>query len=181
MGHAGERALLILVKWGLLQGAKTHKLEFCEHCVMGKQRRVKFGIGIHNTESILEYVHSDVWGPTKSESMGVIYYFVTFVDDFSKRTWVYVMKSKKDAFNVFLKWKNMVETQTGKKIKHLKTDNGDEFCNDRILKLCQYEAIVCHFTVRDTPQHNGLADFMNWTLLEKVRCMLSNAGLGKEF
>ena len=62
--------------------------------------------------------------------MGGRHYFVTFVNDFSKRTWVYVMKSKIDVFNVFLKWKNMDETQTGKKIKHLRTNNGGEFCND---------------------------------------------------
>ena len=49
LGHASERALLILVKRGLLKGAKTCKLEFCEHCVIGKQRRVKFGTAIHST------------------------------------------------------------------------------------------------------------------------------------
>ena len=136
LGHAGKKALLILVKRGLLKGAKTCKLEFCEHCVMGKQRKVKFGTAIYSTEGILDYVHLDVWGPTKSASMGGIHYFVTFVDDLSKRTWVYVMKSKCDVFNVFLKWKNMVEAQIGKKIKHLKTDNGGEFCNDQFLKLC---------------------------------------------
>ena len=59
--------------------AKTYKLEFCEHYVLGKQRRVKFGTAIHNTKGILDYVHSDVWGPTKSASMGGRYYFVTFV------------------------------------------------------------------------------------------------------
>ena len=72
LGHAGERALFILVKRLLLKCAKTRKLEFCEHSVIGKQRRVKFGIVIHNTEGILDYVHSYVWGPSKSASMGSI-------------------------------------------------------------------------------------------------------------
>ena len=181
LGHVGERALLILVKRGLLEVPKTYKLEFCEHCVMGKQRKVKFGTSIHHTKGILDYVHPDVWGPTKSASMGGRNYFVTFVEDFSRRTWAYVMKSKSGVFNVFLKWKNMAETQTRKKIKHLITNNGGEFCNDQFLKLCQDEGIVHHFTIRDTPQQNGVAKRMNQTLLEKVRCMLSNAGLGKEF
>ena len=113
--------------------------------------------------------------------MGGKHYFVTFVDDFSRRTWVYVMKSKSNVFNVFLKWKIMPKTKTGKKIKHLITDNGGEFCNDQFLKLYLDEGIVCHFTIRDTPQHNGVAERMNRTLLEKVQCMLSNARLGKEF
>ena len=92
--------------------------------------RVKFGTAIHNTEGILDYVYLDVWGPTKSASMGGKHYFVTFVDDFSRRTWVCVMKSKSNVFNVFLKWKNMAKPQARKKIKHLITDNGGEFCND---------------------------------------------------
>ena len=62
LGNTSERSLLILVKRGYLKGTKTCKLEFCEHCVMGKQRRVKFGTAIHNTEGIIDYVHSDVWG-----------------------------------------------------------------------------------------------------------------------
>ena len=61
------------------------------------------------------------------------------------------MKSKNDVFNFLLKWKNMDETQARKKIKHLITDNGGEFCNDHFFKLCQDECIVHHFTVRDTP------------------------------
>ena len=70
----------------------------------------------------------------------------------------------------------MVEPQTEKKIKHLITDNGGEFCNGQFLKLCQDEGIIRHFTVKDIPPER-----MNRTLLEKVQCMLSNARLGKEF
>ena len=94
---------------------------------------------------------------------------------------MYVLKTKSDAFNVFLKWKKMIEIQTEKKIKHLITDNGGKFHNDQFLKLCQDGDIVHHFIVRDTPQQNGVTERMNRTLLEKVRCMLFNVGLGKEF
>ena len=73
----------------------------------------------------------------------------------------------------------MMETQTGRSIKRLRTDNGGEYRNDPFDKVCQNEAIVLHFTVRDTPQQNGVGERMNRTLLEKVRCILSNAGLGR--
>ncbi|CAL9030129.1 unnamed protein product [Prunus brigantina] len=75
----------------------------------------------------------------------------------------------------------MIETQSGRKIKTLRSDNGGEYKSDPFLKVCQDEGIVRHFTVRETPQQNGVAERMNRTLLEKVRCMLSNAGLGKAF
>ncbi|KAE8690124.1 hypothetical protein F3Y22_tig00110926pilonHSYRG00104 [Hibiscus syriacus] len=105
-------------------GARACKLAFCEHCIKGKNKMVKFGTAIHDTKGILDYVHSDVWGPSKTTSLGGTHYYVTFVDDFSRRVWVYTMKTK------------------------------DE---------------------------NGVAERMNRTLVEKVRCILSNAGLGKEF
>ena len=91
---------------------------------MGKQKRVKFGTAIHNTKGILDYIHTDVWGPTKKASLGGKHYFVTFVDDFSRRVWVYTMKSKDEVFETFLEWKKMVENQTGMKIKVLRSDNG---------------------------------------------------------
>lgn len=181
LGHAGQKSLNQLVKQGLLKGLQTSKLDFCEHCVKGKKTRVKFGTAIHNTKGILDYVHSDVWGPSKTPSLGGNHYYVTFVDDFSRRIWVYAMKTKDEVLGIFLKWKKMMETQTGRKIKHLRTDNGGEYKSDPFMKACEDSGIVRHFTVRHTPQQNGVAERMNRTLLEKVRCMLSNAGLGKQF
>ena len=181
LGHAGEKSLQTLATQGLLKGAKTCKLDFCEQCVLGKQKRVKFGTVIHNTEGILDYIHTDVWGPTKTASLGGKHYFVTFIDDFSRRVWVYTMKSKYEVFETFLVWKKMVENQTGRKIKVLRSDNGTEYRNDQFSIFCKKEGISRHFTVRDTPQQNGVAERMNRTLLEKVRCILSNAGLGKQF
>lgn len=75
----------------------------------------------------------------------------------------------------------MMETQTGRKIKKLRSDNGGEYKSDPFLQVCQEEGIVRHFTVAGTPQQNGVSERMNRTLVEKVRCMLSNAGLTKGF
>ncbi|KAG8480135.1 hypothetical protein CXB51_024911 [Gossypium anomalum] len=167
LGHAGEKALQTLAKQGLLKGVNSCKLEFCEHCVLGKQTRVKFGSTIHNTKGILDYVHSDVWGPTKVASLGGLHYFVTFVDDYSRKVWVYLMKRKSEVLGAFLKWKKMVETLTSRKVKRLRSDNETEYKNDPFLQ--------------DAPQQNGVTKRINRTILEKVRCMLSNARLGKKF
>jgi len=122
-----------------------------------------------------------VWGPAKTPSIGGKHYFVTFVDDFSRRVWVFTMNNKNDVLEIFLKWKAQVENQTGRKIKVLRTDNGGEYKSDLFLEVCQDCGIVRHFTVRKTPQQNGVSEHMNKTLVEKVRCMLSNAELGREF
>ncbi|KAK9140786.1 hypothetical protein Scep_010467 [Stephania cephalantha] len=87
LGHASKKALQGLVKQGLLKDVKVCKLKFCEHCVLGKQTLVKFGSAVHQTRETLDYVHSNVWGPAKNTSLGGNRYFVTFVDDYSRRVW----------------------------------------------------------------------------------------------
>ena len=69
----------------------------------------------------------------------------------------------------------MIEKQTGRQVKCLRTDNGLELCSDEFNTLCKKEGIVRHRIVRHTPQQNGEAKRMNRTLMEKVGCMLSNA------
>ncbi|KAH9764742.1 hypothetical protein KPL70_001639 [Citrus sinensis] len=78
----------------ILQGVRRHYLYYLKG---GKKTRVKFGTANHYTREILEYVHSDVWGPTKTASIGGSHYFVTFIDDFSRRVWVYTMRAKDEA------------------------------------------------------------------------------------
>ncbi|GKV28505.1 hypothetical protein SLEP1_g37549 [Rubroshorea leprosula] len=111
---------------------------------------------------------------------GVVY-MLTFIDDYSRKVWVYTLKSKSDVFLTFKQWKTLIEKQTGKQIKHLRTYNGLEYCSGEFDTFCKNNEIVRHRTVRMTPQQNGVAERMNRTLLERARCMLSNAGLSKDF
>jgi len=74
-----------------------------------------------------------------------------------------------------------MEKNTGRKIKVLCSDNSREYTSDPFLQLCRDEGIERYFTVRETPQQSGVAKRMNMTLLEKVCCMLFNAGLSKSF
>ncbi|KAJ4712638.1 Retrovirus-related Pol polyprotein from transposon TNT 1-94 [Melia azedarach] len=181
LGHMSARGMQILSKWDLLCGHKVKDLEFCEHCIFGKLHRSKFPKAIHRTKGTLDYIHSDCWGPSRVESLGGHRYFVSMIDDFSRMTWVFIMKHKSEAFKNFRQWKALVENQTGKKIKRLRTDNGLEFCWSEFDEFCKNEGIARHHTVRDTPQQNGVAERMNQTLLERARCMLSNAELTRRF
>ncbi|KAJ4721450.1 Retrovirus-related Pol polyprotein from transposon TNT 1-94 [Melia azedarach] len=181
LGHMSARGMQILSKWDLLCGHKVKDLEFCEYCIFGKLHRSKFPKAIHRTKGTLDYIHSDCWGPSRVESLGGHRYFVSMIDDFSRMTWVFIMKHKSEAFKNFRQWKALVENQTGKKIKRLRTDNGLEFCWFEFDEFCKNEGIARHHTVRDTPQQNGVAERINQTLLERARCMLSNAELTRRF
>ncbi|KAL0353203.1 UNVERIFIED_CONTAM: Tricyclene synthase 0e23, chloroplastic [Sesamum angustifolium] len=134
-----------------------------------------------SSSSILDYVHADVWGPSNISTHGGNKYFLSIIDNFSRKVFVFLMKHKSDVFENFRKWKILVENQTGKKLKVLRTDNGLEFCNQSFSNLCDECGIKRHKTNPYTPQQNGVAERMNRTLLEKVRCMLISSGLPKSF
>ncbi|GKU92526.1 hypothetical protein SLEP1_g6239 [Rubroshorea leprosula] len=181
LGHMSERGMMELSKRGLLCGQKIGKLDFCEHCVYGKQCKLQFGKGVHQTQGTVDYIHSDLWGPSPVASKGGAMYMLTFIDDYSSKVWVYTLKSKSDVFLTFKQWKTLIEKQTGKQIKRLRTDNGLEYCSGEFDTFCKNNGIVRHRTVRMTSQQNVIAERMNRTLLERARCMLSSARLSKDF
>jgi hypothetical protein len=72
-------------------------------------------------------MHADLWGPSRMKSLGGASYMLTIIDDYSGKVWPYFLKHKYEAFDAFRKWKVMIEKQTEKKVKFLRTDNGMEF------------------------------------------------------
>ena len=86
--------------------------EICEECVQAKQHKDKFSKDADcKTKNHLEVVYSDVYGPMQVNSYGGNRYFVTFIDDFSRKLWIYLIKRKDEVFDVFKKFKSMVERQ----------------------------------------------------------------------
>uniref|UniRef100_A0A2N9FN54 Integrase catalytic domain-containing protein n=1 Tax=Fagus sylvatica TaxID=28930 RepID=A0A2N9FN54_FAGSY len=181
LGHMSERGMRELHKRNLLTGIKSCKLDFCKYCIVGKQCKVRFKTATHKTKGILDYVHSDIWGPVRTPSKGGAQYFMSFIDDYSRKAWVYFLKNKSEAFAKFKIWKAEVENQTGRKIKCLRTDNGTEYRDGDFLKFCEEHGIKRHFTVRKTPQQNGVAERLNKTITETARCLRLNTELPKIF
>lgn len=182
MGHISQRGLNVLVERRLLNGKKVSTLSFCEDCVYGKTHRLKFPTGKHISVSILDYIHTDLWGSSYvPKSHSGCQYFLSITDDHSRKVWVDFLRSKDQAFEKFDEWRIMVENQTGKKIKKLRSDNGLEFCNYRFDSMCKENGIVRHKTIAYTPQQNGVVERMNRSVMDKVRSMLSESGLSKQF
>ncbi|KAL2230687.1 UNVERIFIED_CONTAM: Retrovirus-related Pol polyprotein from transposon TNT 1-94 [Sesamum indicum] len=184
LGHISMKGLEFLKKNGILND-KIDKLDFCDECVMGKHHRVHFPASPSPNPSmstcILDYVHADVWGPSNVPTHGGNRYFLSIIDNYSCKVFVFLMKHKSEIFDKFEKWKILVENQTSQKLKSLRTDNGLEFCNQQFSEMCDKFGIKRHKTNRYTPQQNGVAERMNRTLLEKVRCLLISSGLPKSF
>ncbi|TXG52803.1 hypothetical protein EZV62_021972 [Acer yangbiense] len=83
----------------------------------------------------------DVWGPARVNSHGGNRYFITIIDDFSRKVWLYLMKHKNEALKKFREWKTLVEKQSERKVKKLRTDNGLEFCSDEFTVFCKKEGL----------------------------------------
>ena len=182
LGHMSEKGMKILHSKGKLEGLKSLDLEFCEDCVFGKQKKVTFSkVGRPPKSERLELVHTDVWGQTQVPSLGGSSYFVTFIDDATRKLWVYPMKHKSDVFDVFKKWKALVENETGLKLKCLRSDNGGEYCSKEFEEYCAKNGIKREKTIPNTPQQNGVAERMNRTIVERARSMRLHAGLPKQF
>jgi len=81
-------------------------------------------------------VHTDVWGPAQVSSLGGSHYYVTFIDDATKKTWIYCIQNKSDVFDTFKKWKALVENEIGKRLKCLRSDNGGEYCSKEFDRYC---------------------------------------------
>jgi transposase InsO family protein len=157
-------------------------LDFYEHCVYGKQKRVRFlRVGKEKKNERLELVHTDVWGLAQVSSLGGSNYYVTFIDDATRKTWVYCIRQKSDVFDTFKKWKALVENETGKNLKCLRSDNGGEYCSKEFDDYYSYHGIRREKTVPRTPQENGVSERMNRTIMERARSMRLHAGFPLQF
>ncbi|XP_031249850.1 uncharacterized protein LOC116107700 [Pistacia vera] len=145
------------------------------------KHRLSFHRGTHQATNCLEYLHANLWEPEKIKSHGGSIYFMSIVDDYSRKVWVFLLRSKNEALERLKSWQTLVKNQVDKKVKALRTDNGLKFCNSEFDRYCSDQGILRHRTVRGTPQQNGVAERMKRTLLEKMRCLLFTSRLPKTF
>src|SRR5713226_1122272 len=91
----------------------------CEDCITGKHHRDSFPTSTSRAKEHLELVHTDLSGPMQTQSIGGYFYFLTFIDDFRRKTWIYFLRNKSETFSKFKEFKALTEKQSGKLIKML--------------------------------------------------------------
>lgn len=157
----------------------TTQKQACDVCLKGKQTRAPF-VTNHNkpvANSRLALIHSDVMGPMPTTSLGGKRYVLTFLDDFSRKVFVYPIAKKSDVCKYTIDFIRLVENQCSAKVKVLRTDNGSEYVNAGLENFLRQKGIVHQLTVPYSPQSNGSAERLNRSLMNKVRCLLYNANL----
>lgn len=108
-------------------------------------------------------------------------YMLTFVDDYMHFTAAYVIESKTEELKFFRKYEAMATAHFNLKVSRFRCDNGREYISNEITKYFEKKGIRFEFTIRYTPEQNGVAECMNRTILEKARCMILGCNLEKIF
>jgi transposase InsO family protein len=123
-----------------------HSDKLCEGCVLGKHPRNYFPKeASYRAKKVLELVHTDICGPITPNSLGKHRYFITFIDDFSRKTWVYFLKEKSETFFIFKKFKVLLENLSAECIKTLRSDRDGEFTSKEFMNFCEQKGIRRYF------------------------------------
>ena len=162
--------------------ALTEVEDVCAGCASGKHHREKFiKEQVWRASNPLELIHTDLCGPMQNDSVGGNRYFITFIDDYSRMCWVYFLRNKSGALNVFKKFKAFVELQSGHKLKKLRSDRGGEYTSKEFEEFCEKQGMERQLTVAYSPQQNGVAERRNRTICEMGRSMLIEKGMPVTF
>jgi transposase InsO family protein len=183
LGHLNFGGLKLLAKTNMVRGLPSieHPNQLCEGCLFGKQSRKSFPKEASTrANKPLQLVHADVCGPIKPSSLGKNNYFLLFIDDFSRKTWIYFLKQKSEVFGAFKKFKAFVEKQSGQEIKALRSDRGGEFTSNEFKEFCETNGIRRPLTVSRSPQQNGVAERKNRSILNMAISMLKSKKMPKE-
>eukprot|EP01018_Ginkgo_biloba_P021889 Gb_29350 [translate_table: standard] len=153
-GHLNYGGLVMLIKNEMvvrlpfIQGSK----EICEGCIYEKQHRDSFLAPKFKAREPLELVDIDLCRPMRTLSMGKARYFMTFIDDYNRKIWVYFLKEKSKAFMKFVEFRAMEERQSGYKLRILHSDNGGEYISNEFNDFCKKIRIHKQYTIPYTPQ-----------------------------
>lgn len=186
LGHLGWGQLKRLVSAGLADGMSVvgafPETHVCDTCFQGKMHQHPFPPSESRASKPLELLHVDLCGPTEKQAIvSQSVYFMVVVDDYTRFAWVYGLKYKHQACAKLKELIVFAERQFEFKVKVVRTDNGGEFMSGELNAWFAQQGIKHEHIVPYTPQHNGVAERYNRTLLDRARSMLLWSGLGVTF
>lgn len=188
LGHISKQRIQRLVSDGVLDQLDFTDFDVCVNCIKGKQTNTR-KLSAQRATDVLELIHTDICGPFPTASWNGQRYFITFIDDFSRYGYIYLIHEKSQALNVFKNFKAEVENQLGKRIKSVRSDRGGEYygrydgsgeqCPGPFAKFLEECGVVPQYTMPGSPRMNGVAERRNRTLKDMVRSMISHSTLPK--
>lgn len=175
LAHINFQSLYHMTHRNLVNGVPSipYLKRPCSNCVMGKLHRESFPkLRTTFTTLPLQLIHSDLCGPLSTPTRHNCKYILTFIDDFSRKTWLYFLVTKSQTLSYFIKFKSLVESPL-LKIQALRSDRGGEYLSDEFQQFCSSHGIHHQLTAGYSPQQNGIAERKNRHLLEGIRSVAS--------
>ena len=124
----------------------------CKPCQFDKKTRLQLNAKEGSKSKPLELIHTNLCGSTRKKSPRGEQYYILFTDDFSRMCWIGLLKHKDEAFEKFKVFKYLVENESDRKIKCLRSDQGGEFISNEFFEFCEQHGIKRQFFVAITPQ-----------------------------
>jgi hypothetical protein len=150
----------------------SYKKSVCDACQQAKSHQLPYSRSVSSTSFPLELVRSNVWGPVVV-SVGKKRYYVSFVDDFSRFTWIYFLKYKSEVFQKFHEFQNLVERQFDRKILAMQTDWGGEY--QKLNSLFFQVGIIHHVSCPHAHQQSGVIERKHRHIVEVGLSLLVKA------
>ena len=150
-------------------------------CELAKHKRVTFPVSNKMSTFPFYLVHTDVWGPSDVPNISDACWFVTFIDDCTRVTWVYLLKHTSEVSSVFFQFFSMIKNQFDVSIKRIRSDNAKDYFNHGLNSFCQKEGIIHESSCVKTPQQNGIAERKNGHLLDQTRANLYQNKIPKKY
>ena len=175
LGHVNYGSLKRMINLECLPKSEFGPNHKCQICVEAKMTKVPFKNVEINTEP-LGLIHIDICDIKFIQTKGGKKYFITFIDDSSRYCYVYLLRRKHEAVEVFKHYKLEVENQLGKTIKIIRSDRGGEY-DTPFDEFCLQNGIIHQTTTPYSPRLNGVTDRKNRTLKEMMNAMLTSSGL----
>ncbi|CAI7771264.1 unnamed protein product, partial [Closterium sp. NIES-54] len=185
-GHVALPQLQLLFKEERVKGLRIKgepkEVGSCETCLTSKFSRFPFHSTEGQSSDLVELVHVDLVGPMKVKGDGGALYSMTMVDDYTRLTWSFPLARKSDAARVIIEeWLPMVERESGKRVKAIRSDRGGEFLGAEFRSWLKRHGIKHQLTMAYTPQSNGVAERAKRTIIEGGRTILVDSGLPLRF
>ena len=147
----------------------------CDACFSSKSHRLHYSYSQHQTVKLLEIIHSDLWGPSPVISRTGNRYYVIFVDDFTRYTWLYPLKLKSDVLQSFIDFQHHVERQFNLKIINFQSDWGVEF--QALNKHFKDQGITHRISCPHSPAQNGIAERKHRHIIETALSLMHHSSL----
>ena len=185
LGHLAPKAIRKMLKDRTITGITLDDahatMGTCDSCEYAKTTRkpIRKLRDPPRREKLSDEVHMDLWAPSPVQTSVHSHYYVSFTDDYTQFTKLYLLKLKSDTFDSYQAYEAWLSTQHDMKIKRLRSDRGGEYMSEEFTKYLKSKGTKCHVTVHDTLKHNGVAEWLNRTLAEHLQAMLHASSLLK--